>query len=63
MSPSLVVKPDDGLTSDPEKTFIADCRLCAKKSSNFIDIFSEAGIDKDLPFAIKFCAPVLVIKV
>jgi hypothetical protein len=61
MSPAISIKPHEA--SSDAKSCVPDCRLCAQKSLECIDIFSDAGAVKDLPFTVKFCAPVLVIHV
>ena len=44
----------------PEEPIQNRCRLCAKDTTNWIDIFSESGKQQGLPSKVGLCLPVLV---
>lgn len=44
----------------PEEPIQNRCRLCAKDTIDWIDIFGEAGKQQGLPEKVRLCLPVLV---
>ena len=56
--PSPVVEA--GTPPPPEEPIQNRCRLCAKDTIDWIDIFSESGKQQGLPEKCQLCLPVLV---
>ena len=49
-----------GTPPAPEEPIQNRCRLCAKDTTDWIDIFGEAGKQQGLPEKVRLCLPVLV---
>ena len=56
--PSPVVEA--GTPPPPEEPIQNRCRLCAKDTIDWIDIFGESGKQQGLPEKVRLCLPVLV---
>ena len=56
--PSPVVEA--GTPPPPEEPVQNRCRLCAKDTTDWVDIFGENGKQRGLPEKVRLCLPVLV---
>ena len=59
-SPAPSPLMEGGTPPPPEEPIQNRCRLCAKDTTDWIDIFGETGKQQGLPEKVRLCLPVLV---